>query len=85
MTASKVRVPTPEEIRTWPATVSVPTAGSPWGVGPRGAYDLARRGEFPVPVLRLGSKLRVTRSSIMAALAIPEVAPTEVGLNQEAA
>jgi hypothetical protein len=65
MTAS---VPTPEEIRAWPATVDVPTAGRAFGVGRDESYRLAREGLFPVPVLRLGRYLRVTRSAVLAAL-----------------
>ena len=61
-------VPTPDEIRTWPATVDVPTAGRAFGVGRDESYRLAREGAFPVPVLRLGRYLRVTRSAVLAAL-----------------
>jgi hypothetical protein len=85
MTASKVVVPTPDEIRAWKVTVSVPVAGSAWGIGPRGSYQLARQGAFPVPVLRLGGILRVKRSEVLSALGIPEVAPAGLGDSQEAA
>jgi hypothetical protein len=70
-----VRVPTPDEIRRFRATVDVPTAGRCWGLGRDASYRLARTGRFPVPVLELGGRLRVARSSIMKALGIPE-APT---------
>jgi len=76
MSASKVVVPTPDEIRAWPVTVSVPIAGSAWGIGQRGSYLLARQGSFPVPVLRLGGTLRVSRAAVLAELGIPEAAPT---------
>ena len=74
-TRSPIRVPTADEIRAWPVTVDVPTAGPAWGLGRDTSYDLARQGAFPVPVLRLGSKLRVTRASVLAALGIPETPP----------
>ena len=61
-------VPKPEEIRAWPATVDVPTAGRAFGVGRDESYRLAREGLFPVPVLRLGRYLRVTRSAVLTAL-----------------
>lgn len=61
-------VPTPEEIRAWPATVDVPTAGRAFGVGRDESYRLAREGTFPVTVLRLGRYLRVTRAAVLAAL-----------------
>lgn len=67
-----VRVPTPDEIRRFRVTVDVPTAGRCWGLGRDASYRLARTGRFPVPVLELGGRLRVSRSSIMAALGIPE-------------
>jgi hypothetical protein len=70
------RVPTPDEIRAWPATVDVPTAGRAFGVGRDESYRLAREGRFPVPVLRLGRYLRVTRSAVLDALGISDSAAT---------
>jgi len=69
------RTPTAEEIRSWPVTVDLQTAGRAWGIGRDQAYRLAREGQFPVPVLRLGRYLRVTRASVLEALGIGEVAP----------
>lgn len=65
-------VPTPDEIRSWPATVDVPTAGRAFGLGRDESYRLARVGGFPVPVLRLGRFLRVTRGALLNALEITE-------------
>ncbi|WP_173079136.1 hypothetical protein [Phytohabitans rumicis] len=70
------RVPTPDEIRAWPATVDVPTAGRAFGVGRDESYRLAREGHFPVPVLRLGRYLRVTRAAVLEALGIADPATT---------
>lgn len=70
------RVPTPDEIRAWPATVDVPTAGRAFGVGRDEAYRLAREGRFPVPVLRLGRYLRVTRAAVLNALGITDQVTT---------
>lgn len=64
--------PTVEEIRAWPVTVDVRTAGRAWGLGRDQAYRLAREGHFPVPVLRLGRYLRVTRAAVLQALGIQE-------------
>ena len=72
-------VPTADEIRAWPATVDVPTAGSALGLGRDASYDLARQGRLPFPVLPLGRALRVTRSSILNVLGIPEIAPGAPG------
>jgi hypothetical protein len=61
-----------EEARSWPVTVDVATAGRAWGIGRDRAYALARQGRFPVPVLRLGRYLRVTRASVLEALGIDD-------------
>ena len=65
-------VPTPDDIRAWPATVDVPTAGSAFGIGRDESYRLVHQGHFPVPVLKLGRYLRVTRSSVLTALGIDD-------------
>ena len=82
-----VSVPTPDEIRQFRATVDVPTAGRCWGLGRDASYRLARAGRFPVHVLELGGRLRVTRASIMEALGIPDISPdiTSSGLAQNPA
>jgi hypothetical protein len=72
MTASKLSVPTAEAIRSWPVTVDVPTAGMCFGLGRDTSYDLARLGQFPTPVLRLGRSLRVTRAALLLALGMQE-------------
>jgi hypothetical protein len=66
------RVPTPDEILAWPATVDVPTAGRAFGIGRDESYRLVREERFPVPVLRLGRYLRVTRAAVVAALGITD-------------
>lgn len=65
--------PTVEEVRSWAVTVSIPQAGRCFGLGREAAYALARAGEFPVEVLRLGVRLVVTRSALLAALGVPEM------------
>jgi hypothetical protein len=67
-----VEVPTVEEILAFPVTVDVPTAGRCFGLGKDASYDHARLGDFPVPVLKLGRSLRVTRASLLEALGISE-------------
>jgi len=68
------RPPSVEEIRSWPVTIDVKTAGRAFGIGRDQAYRLARADEFPVPVLRLGRYLRVTRASVLEALGIDSAA-----------
>lgn len=58
------------ELRELPATVDLPTAGRALGIGRTTCYALCRRGEFPVPVIRVGSKLRVAREPLLAALGV---------------
>ena len=65
-------VPAPDDIRAWPATVDVPTAGSASGIGRDESYRLVHQGAFPVPVLTLGRYLRITRSSVLAALGLDD-------------
>lgn len=67
--------PTVEEIRAWPVTVDIQTAGRAWGLGRDQAYRLAREGQFPVPVLRLGRYLRVTRAAVLQSLGIDDTQP----------
>jgi hypothetical protein len=68
-----MRVPTRDQIRAWPATVDVPTAGRAFGLGRDESYRLEREGRFPVPVLRLGRYLRVIRATVLQALGIDEM------------
>lgn len=65
---------TPEQILALPAAVDIPKAGECFGIGRSKAYELARAGKFPVPVLPLGDMFRVTRSSILAYLGIEDTA-----------
>ncbi|MGI5179558.1 DNA-binding protein [Dactylosporangium sp. CA-152071] len=44
------------------------TAGAALGIGRTTAHALARRGEFPVPVLRLGNKYVVPTAPLFALL-----------------
>lgn len=56
---------TREELLALPVTVDVVAAGRALGLGRTLAYDLAKRGEFPVRLLRLGAKYRVARADLM--------------------
>lgn len=67
---------TVDQLRALPAVVDVPTAGQAYGISERHAYELARRGEFPVPVRALGRLLRVRTADLLADLA-PDVAKAE--------
>jgi len=73
-----ISTPTADEIRAWPATVDLQTAARAFGIGRDQAYRLAREGTFPVPVLRLGRYLRVSRAAVMATLGISDAHGTTV-------
>ncbi|MFD3729995.1 hypothetical protein [Streptomyces sp. NPDC058632] len=60
------------EVLALPASVDLVTAGRALHCGRTLAYELARRGEFPVPVLRLGNAYRVRRADLLAVLGIED-------------
>ena len=64
---------TRSELAKLPLTVPLwPDAARAFAIGRSTAYELATRGEFPCPVLRLGSQYRVTRSAIFEALGVKD-------------
>lgn len=56
------------EVEALGVTTDVPTAGSVLGLSRGTAYELARREELPVRVLRLGSRLRVPVRDLLVLL-----------------
>jgi hypothetical protein len=66
---------TEAELLALPPAVDLATAGRAFGIGRTKAFELARAGEFPVKVLKVGHKYRVPRTAILAALDVtPPVA-----------
>ncbi|MFE4409082.1 helix-turn-helix domain-containing protein [Streptomyces sp. NPDC056821] len=67
------------EVLALPAAVDIVTAGRACGISRTTSYELARRGEFPVPLLRLGNQYRVRRSDLLDVLGIQDrvTAPAE--------
>lgn len=57
-----------DEIRGWPATVSVAKAATAFGISRAKAYQLVRAGRFPARTLPLGARVRVVTASILEAL-----------------
>ncbi len=45
-------------------TVTVPEAADELGISSWQAYELIKRDEFPVPVLKLGRCLRISRAAL---------------------
>ena len=62
---------TPARIRALGAVTDIATAGAILGLSRSVAYDLAHRGEFPIPVIRAGSRYRVPVAALLSALHIP--------------
>jgi hypothetical protein len=53
-----------------PPTLDLPVAGRLLGIGERNSYEFARRGEFPVPVLRIGGQWRVPSRPLLRLLGL---------------
>lgn len=54
------------ELTRTEVTTDITTAGRAYGLGRANAYALARRGEFPVDVLKIGTRYKV-RTALLAA------------------
>lgn len=70
---------TADRIKALGVRTDVRTAGQILGFGRTKAYDLARRGAFPVKVLRVGNQYIVPTGAILAALDVggtSELSPT---------
>jgi len=59
-----------EELLALPAVVNLVTAARALGIGRTRAFELARRGEFPVPVLRVGLTYRVPTAPLLKLLGL---------------
>lgn len=59
-----------DELLALPAAIDLPTAGRALGIGRNKAFELARRGEFPVRVLRLGNSYRVPTAEVLKTLGL---------------
>jgi len=60
-----------EELLALPAAVNLVTAARALGIGRTRAFELARRGAFPVPVLRVGVTYRVPTAPLLRILGLP--------------
>jgi hypothetical protein len=62
---------TAERIRALGPVTTVPIAAAIFGLSRSVAYDLARTGDLPVPVLRFGSRYRIPVPAILTVLGLP--------------
>jgi predicted DNA-binding transcriptional regulator AlpA len=60
--------PTLDEIRGWPASVTIPLACTAYGISRSHGYELVARQEFPARVIRLGERLVVVTADIIRSL-----------------
>ena len=60
--------PTLDEVRRWPATVSVEQSALALGCSRSSAYDAIKTGTFPARTIRVGSRIVVATASILALL-----------------
>lgn len=61
-----------KDVRALPVAVDLVTAGKALGLSRTTAYSLAKRGDFPVPLLRLGAQYRARRADLLALLGIAD-------------
>lgn len=62
---------TAEAVAALPVVLDIVTAGQVLGMGRTAAYEAARRGDFPVPVLRVGNRYRVATAHLRELLGLP--------------
>ncbi len=61
---------TVEEVAALPVVIDLVTAGRVLGMGRTTAYEAVHRGDFPVPVLRIGRRYRVVTAHLRAVLGL---------------
>ncbi|WJK33122.1 helix-turn-helix domain-containing protein [Solwaraspora sp. WMMA2065] len=62
---------TADRIRALGPVTDITTAARIFGLSRAAAYELAKRGQFPVAVLRFGSRYRIPVAAILHALHLP--------------
>ena len=72
-----------DAVRKLPATVDIETAGAVLGIGRSKSYELAKAGEFPVRVLRIGRRYLVPTNLLLKLLGVDDDA--EIGRQPSAA
>ncbi|KAB1943434.1 helix-turn-helix domain-containing protein [Micromonospora sp. ALFpr18c] len=65
---------TPDAVRALGVTTDVETAGAILGIGRSKAYALAKQGQFPVRILRVGRSYVVPVPAILQLLGLDSVA-----------
>lgn len=60
----------------YPATVSIPVAANLLGISRSSAYEAARTGKFPTPVLKINGRYVVPTKPLLDALGLDELPAT---------
>lgn len=58
------------ELAALPVSFDLVTAGRAFDIGRTKAHQLARQGQFPCRVLKVGGQYRVTRADLLRALGV---------------
>ena len=69
-------LPPPVDLNSLPPMLDLLQAARLLGIGRTTAYQLARTGQFPVPVLRIGASYKVPTAPLRALLTNPSPTPT---------
>ncbi|MET9506886.1 helix-turn-helix domain-containing protein [Streptomyces flavidovirens] len=70
-TAVRLKALTVEEVLALPAMTTVPQASAACGLSRETGYELARSGQFPIEVLKIGDRnLRCRRTDLLAFLGL---------------
>jgi predicted site-specific integrase-resolvase len=75
VTAGAGRVWAEQDIRSLGAATDLVTAAAILGIGRTTAHALARAGDFPVPVIRVGRRYRVPVAPILRLLGLDPTPP----------
>lgn len=59
---------TRDELLALPVSIDVVIAGKALGIGRNKSYEMAKRGDFPLPVLILGDRYRVITADLLRLL-----------------
>jgi hypothetical protein len=66
---------TPEAVRSLGLTTDIETAGAILGIGRTKAYELAKTGDFPIPLLRAGRRYLVPVPALLRLLGADDREP----------
>jgi hypothetical protein len=75
---------TERRIRALGAITDLPTAGRIFGIGRANSYQLARTDQFPVPIIRVGSRYKIPVASILTTLGLPATSDLTPGAKRSA-